>query len=192
MRPAGLNDVVVLLLQTFKGRNQTVDRGKNVCLQRFDCRDVHGGGEGVVGRLGHIDVVVRMQELSACQLVCAVGDDLIGVHVRLCAGAGLPDDEREVLVKLAGDDFVAGRFNDGELLGGHFLGLQRMVCAGGGLFSNAEGTRDFTRHGFQPNADGKILVAALGLCAPVFVGGDTNLTHGVVFNAVFHRVHLRI
>ena len=38
----------------------------------------------------------------------AVGDDLVGVHVRLRARAGLEDDQREVVVELAGDDLVAG------------------------------------------------------------------------------------
>jgi hypothetical protein len=39
--------------------------------------------------------------LAAEQLGGAVGDHLVGVHVGLGAGAGLPDDEREVVVELA-------------------------------------------------------------------------------------------
>ena len=42
----------------------------------------------------------------------AVGDDLIGVHVGLGAGAGLPDNEGEMIIKLAVDDVIGG-FGDG-------------------------------------------------------------------------------
>ena len=37
------------------------------------------------------------------QLAGAIADDLVGVHVGLGAGAGLPDAQGEVLVELAGD-----------------------------------------------------------------------------------------
>ncbi len=40
------------------------------------------------------------------ELVRAVRDDLVGVHVRLRAAAGLPDDERELIVELARDHLV--------------------------------------------------------------------------------------
>ena len=77
-------------------------------------RDVHGGRKGVVRRLAHVDVVVRMHrrlgaELAAEQLVGAVGDDLVDVHVGLGAGAGLPDHQREMVVELAVDDLVRRR-----------------------------------------------------------------------------------
>ena len=42
------------------------------------------------------------------QLDGAVGDHLVGVHVRLRAAAGLPDAQREVVVELAGDHLVGG------------------------------------------------------------------------------------
>ena len=76
---------------------------------RFDLArrgDVHGGREGVVRRLAAVDVIVRVHRrfaaaLAAERLVGEARDDLVGVHVRLGAGAGLPDDERELVVVLA-------------------------------------------------------------------------------------------
>ena len=53
-----------------------------------------------------------MQKLSARDLIAAVGNDLVAVHVGLRAGAGLPDDEREIAVKLALKGLVR-RLNDG-------------------------------------------------------------------------------
>lgn len=136
-------------------------------------RNVHGGGEGVVGRLRPVDVVVGVHRVLAAQLTAcaavvkgvdecegknwrkkarggrqqcrrkeeerktaavarcennkkgndskpvvkaagartgqldgAVGHDLVGVHVRLRAGARLPDAQRKVLVQLALDDLL--------------------------------------------------------------------------------------
>lgn len=42
--------------------------------------------ESIVGTLALIDVVVGMQELFPRHFVAAIGNDLIGVHVRLRSG----------------------------------------------------------------------------------------------------------
>lgn len=72
--------------------------------------DVHGRGEGIVAGLAHIHVVVGVNELApdlpSHVLDCPVGDDFVHVHVRLRAGASLPDDKREVIIELALDDLV--------------------------------------------------------------------------------------
>ena len=75
--------------------------------------NVHGGGEGVVAALGHVDVIVRVDrsltaKLSTQQLDGSVGDDFVGVHVGLSPTARLPDDEGEMfLVQAAGYDLVS-------------------------------------------------------------------------------------
>ena len=126
------------------------------------------------------------QKLSARDLIAAVGNDLVAVHVGLRAGAGLPDDEREIVQKLAGNDLVRRLFNGGKLFFGHFLRTQGAVGARSSLFENAEGMDDLGGHRLDADADGEVVVAALGLCAPVFVCRDANLTHGIVFDAIFH------
>ena len=84
------------------------------------------------------------------------------------------------------EDSNAGGAEGGALFSGHFLRPEAGVCLGGGLFQQAEGMDDLPGHRFPAHTDGEILNGALGLGAPVFVGGDFYLAHGVVFNAVFH------
>jgi len=72
---------------------------------------MHHGGKRVVGRLRHVDVVVRVDggfrsEFAAEKTDCAVGDDFVDVHVELGARASLPYHEREVLVQFALGDFL--------------------------------------------------------------------------------------
>ena len=188
MRPAGFDDAGVFRLQTAERCYQRVDGGDDLVLKRADRRNVHGRRECVVGRLRHIDIIVRVQQLFARDLIAAVGNDLVAVHVRLCAGAGLPDDEREIVQKLAGNDLVRRLLDGGKLFFGHFLRTQGAVGAGSGLFQNAEGMDDLGGHRLNADADREVVVAALGLCAPVFVRRDADITHGIVFDAIFHRL----
>jgi len=51
--------------------------------------------------LDRVDLTVDhhpSQEFFARDLIAAVGNDFVGVHVRLRTGTGLPDDEREMTV----------------------------------------------------------------------------------------------
>ena len=52
-----------------------------------------------------------LTHVAAEHLDGAVRDDFVGVHVRLGAGAGLPDDEREVIVEFAVHHLLR-RFDD--------------------------------------------------------------------------------
>ena len=93
------------IAQGSDGRNDLVDDG-------FGPGDVHRGGEGVVGGLRPVDVVVGVHgrlaaEHAAGHLDGAVGDDLVGVHVGLCARSCLPNAQREVVVELAVDDLLS-------------------------------------------------------------------------------------
>ena len=127
-----------------------------------------------------------MAELLSGDLIRAVGDHLVGVHIGLGAGSGLPDHEREMPVQLAGDHLVGGLRNGPELFVRHFLWAEGVIGGGGGFFQDAEGPDDLRGHGLDPDADREILVAAFGLRAPQAVGGDLHLAHRVVFDAVFH------
>lgn len=74
---------------------------------------MHYCWEGVVGGGGHVDVVVWVDGFlgalfTAEDLDGAVGDDFVGVHVRLGARTGLPDDEGEVVEEGEGGDFFGG------------------------------------------------------------------------------------
>ena len=146
--------------------------------------DVHGGREGVIGRLRHVAVIIRVHRLLGAHLAAeyldgAVGDDLIRIHVGLGAGPGLPDDKGEVLIELAVDHFVGG-LDDGlaeflvELAEGH-------IGFGGRFLDDAERAHD--GGGLFFPADLEIAEAALGLCAPVLVARDLDFPHCVGFSA---------
>ena len=92
-------------------RAQARERGQQRAVDLLERRDVHDRRKHVVRRLAAIDVVVRMDRLlraddAARELDRAVGDHLVGVHVRLRAGAGLEHDQRKFAVPAAVDDFL--------------------------------------------------------------------------------------
>ena len=186
MRAAGLDNVVVLGLKALERADQKLDGGQQLVLNGKHRGNMHGRREGVVGRLAHVDVVVRMAEPRARELIGAVCDDLVGVHVRLRAGAGLPDDERKMAVQLAGDNLVARGADGLELLLRHFFGLEGGVCKRRRLLQNAEGMGDLTRHGLNIHADPEVFAASLRLRRPEAVGRNAHLAHGIVLDPVFH------
>ena len=117
VRPADLDDVLERLRPSAASVSRSLRTdGISRVAERLDGGDVHGRREDVVGRLAHVDVVVGVDlaahpALAAQELAGAVGDHFVQVHVGLRAAAGLPDDERELVVVLAGDHFV-GRGDD--------------------------------------------------------------------------------
>ena len=173
-------------LKSFEGFDQFLRCGQKPVLQTQHRRDVQGGGEGIVGGLAHIHVVVRMAKALTRELVCAVCDDLVCVHIGLGAGAGLPHHQWKMLVQRAACDLGGSLFDDGAFGVSHLLGPERVICPRRRLLKDAEGAGDFPRHGLDPHADGEVFTAALGLRAPVFPGGHFDLAHGIMFDPVFH------
>ena len=114
---ANLDDLLELLLLGLESVLEGDEGRKERLLEVEDGGNVHDGGEGVVGGGAHVDVVVGVDGLLAAHgaaqnLNGAVGDDLVGVHVGLGAGAGLPDNEGEVVDELEGGDLL-GSLLDG-------------------------------------------------------------------------------
>lgn len=113
MGTSNLDDLVEAGLLLGHGVLETAQSRKELLLNLEDGSNVHGGGESVVGRGRHVDVVVGVDWLLGTHgttedLNGAVGDDLVGVHVGLSARAGLPDDEGEVIEELERCDFGGG------------------------------------------------------------------------------------
>jgi hypothetical protein len=81
-------------------------------------RDVHRRGVRVVGALALVHVVVgvhgavALPQRAACKDVRAVRHHFVDVHVALRARPRLPNHQRKLIVKLAGQDFVARRHNE--------------------------------------------------------------------------------
>jgi hypothetical protein len=101
--------------------------GKPVHLheQRIEHRaghDPHGGGEGVIGALAVVDVIVgvdlRVIALLAAQdLLGAVREHLVDVHVERRAGSHMEDVHRELVAERTLQDLVGGLHDGPPLLG---------------------------------------------------------------------------
>ncbi len=171
---------------------QPCQRRQQVPLDRERRGDMHGGRDRVVGRLAHIDVIVRMHrlfgaEFAAERQIGGVGDHLVDVHVGLRAGTGLPHQQREMPVQPAVGDVL--RHRDDRLRAAAVERTEIAVDLGGGALDQAERTHDLDRHAFRTDAE--IVQRALGLRAPQPVGGDSERPEGVAFNAGFCRFSAR-
>src|SRR5688572_15776983 len=155
----------------------------------FSRRNVHRGWKRVVRRLAPVDVIVRMDRLFGAHLAAghldrAVGYDFVRVHVRLRAAAGLPDEEGEVLVKLAVDHLIRGSDDELDLVGRDRL--QLTIDERGGFLQHTQRADHRPRE--MLGADMEVVEGALRLRAPVPVGSDGDGAHGVGFGACTHVV----
>ena len=92
--------------------------------------------------------------------------------------------KRELVVQLAGDDFVGGLHDELRLVGGKFA--QILIHQRAGLLQDAEGANQLRRHGVAPDVE--MQQRALRLRAPVDIRGDFDLPHAVGFDAGARRV----
>jgi len=83
-------------------------------------------------------------QLAAGQFDRAVRDDLVGVHVRLSAAAGLPDAQRKLGVELARGDLLGRLHDQPRLVGGELA--QILIDQGRGLLEQTKGADHRTRH----------------------------------------------
>ncbi len=148
--------------------------------------DMHRGRERIVGGLAEIDMIVRMHRLlraanATQQFTRAIPDHLVQIHVGLGAGAGLPDDQREMPVELPLDDFIgSGRDRIRQL---RLDQLQLEIGERCRFFHHGEGPDQGLRHGFL--ADSEIPQRPLGLRAPIAVLSHLDRTERVRLGA--HR-----
>ena len=183
MRAADLHHAREVLRLGMQRRAQLAHGGQQRALQLDGRGHVHGRGEGVVARLRHVHVIVRVHRLLAAALAPrhldgAVADHLVHVHVALRATAGLPHAERKLAVKLAVRHFLGGRHDQVAQVGGKAAHVGVGLRAGG--LQQAEGMHDGQRHAV---AEWKVVMRTLGLRAPVAVGRNLDGSHGVGFGA---------
>ena len=182
----GFYNALVFFFQPFEGVHQQVDGGEQFVLDSQHGGDMHRGGEGIVGRLAHIDVVIGVEQFFSCDFVAPIGDYFVGVHIGLGTRTGLPHHQGEVVVELPCHHFVTGLADGIQFFVGHFFGFQRVVGHGRRFFQNPESVGDFTGHNLVAHPDAEVFTAPLGLCCPVFVSRHFYLAHGVMFNTIFH------
>ena len=184
MRAADLDHIAVLRAQAVERCRQAADGRQDLLLERDARGHVHGRRERVVRALRAVDVVVRVHERLAQQLIGAVGNDLVDVHIRLRAAAGLPDGKREVAVERAVKDLVTGGLDGTGAAGVEHAELR--IGARRRELHDRERADDLRRD--LLGADAEVFKAALRLRAPVTVGGHTHLAHRIMLQTVFHPV----
>jgi hypothetical protein len=163
-----------------------VVHGPGQALEGPDQGDLGGRRIGVVGRLGLVDVVERVDGLVAAlgvpeDLQGEVGDDLVGVHVGRRAGTALDVVDDELVVQLPASDALAG---GGDRMG--LLGIELAevpVRQGGGFLDGREGIDELVVHADFCAADVEVLQRALGVDSPVGVGGNREVPEEVVLYA---------
>ncbi|EMA65853.1 30S ribosomal protein S5 [Halorubrum kocurii JCM 14978] len=184
VRPAGLDDAVERRLLRLQLGVERFERRHEVLLDGLERRDVHRGRDHVVRGLPVVDVVVRVDDpvadLRARDLGGAVGDDLVGVHVRGGARAGLEHVDGELVVVLARDDLVGG--GDDRVGGVVVDEVQVAVRLRGRLLDDAERADEPPAH--RDPRDREVLDGALGLRAPVGVRRHLHLAEAVLLRAV--------
>src|SRR5258706_13998737 len=114
-------------------------------------------------------------ERCACELAATVRDHFVDVHVELGAAARHPDMQREHVVMLAGENFVAS-LND-QLVTLIVEPLSGMVRSGGGFLQGVVGGDHFSGDLVLPDAE--MLERALGLRAPQLVRRYFNHTEAI-------------
>ena len=74
---------------------------------------MHCCGEGIVGRLTLVNMVVGMHRVFRADgpsryLNSPVGDNFVGVHVGLSSATGLPNSQGEMIIQFSFDHFIGG------------------------------------------------------------------------------------
>jgi len=137
-------------------------------------------GEGIVGRLGHIDVIVGMNgcltsEWGARKLAAPIRNHLIHVHVELRAAPRHPNMEREHVFVAAGDDLIADLNNQHVPLVVEPTACA--ICVGCSFLQDGVCRNHLARHQVLPNAE--MFERPLRLCPPKLGARNIDLTEAV-------------
>ncbi len=187
VRPADLDDAGKRPRLGVERLAQPADRRQQAPDGFLGGRDVHRRRKRVVRRLALIHVIVRVHRLLAAddaagELDRAIRDDLIRVHVRLRPAAGLPDEERKVIVQLALDHFVR---RGGDRAGERARQQTEFgVRLGRGSLQEPERANQRPREVLDPDAE--VVQRPLRLRAPVPVGRHGDVAKAVGFVSGVH------
>lgn len=199
---ANLDDVAESLHFLFE-RSMQASQAREELLGDLDGgSNVHDTGESVVGGGAHVDMVVGVDRLLGSHLTTehlngTVRDNLISIHVRLGTGTGLPDNQREMIQKLARDDLIGSLLNSLSELGIQSVGH---VDGGRGTLEDTERFDDWRGHPVErlvdlevgerpcseyqladyslplPLPSGTDPTAYLWVCAPQYLSEDTSIS----------------
>ena len=185
MGASGL-DHVVELASLFRERVRQGIHLPQQLVQTPERAEADDRRDGIIGALGHVDVVVRLHGLvrvgqaEAQDLVGPVGDHLVDVHVVARARARLERIHDELVRVLAVQDLLC-RLHDGVR---EFRLEQPQVPIDlrGRTLEQRE-RQDENRVG-SPAADLEVVDRALRLRPPQRIRGHLHLTHRVLFDTI--------
>jgi len=168
-----------------EGRDQAVEAGEQGVMAEQQAQ-ADRRGVGVVGRLRHVHVVVRVQvAILALGMTHGferqVGDHLVGVHVGRGAGAALDHVHHELVVVIAADQLRAG-LADRQVLGVAQV-PQLAVGVGGGLLDHGQRDHQFRVVRERHAAEAEVVDCAQRLNPVVGVGGYFEGAKQVFFDA---------
>src|SRR5205823_1948332 len=129
----------------------------------------------VVAGLSSVHVVIGMSARDP-------PDYLVGIHVGRCAAARLENIDDEVSVVGAAGHFIGGYSDGFREIGGKFTQLS--VDLRRRALDQPQRSKESSWE--TESTDREILNRALGLRSVQRVGGNANLAHGVVLDAIFH------
>ncbi len=148
-----------------------------------DQRELAGRGVGVVGRLRMVHVVVRVDEPiiafgMPAELQRPIGDDLVHIHVRRCAGAALQHVDRELVGELAVLDVAACGDDEPCLV---VVDQSELVVGfGTGAFDGRIGPHQLGMGGVRDSRDGEVTERPLRMDAPIHVFRHIHVADAVV------------
>jgi hypothetical protein len=120
----------------------------------------------------------------AGDLAAAVGNNFVYVHVELDAAARHPYMQREHVMMLTAEDFVAN-LND-QIVALLVEALASIMRIGGGFLQDGIGSNHFPGNQILPYVE--VLKRALGLCSPEFVGRNIHFAEAIGFLAKFCHI----
>lgn len=156
-----------------EGLDQAVEAGQQGVVAEQQAQ-ADGGRVGVVGRLRHVHIVVRVQVLVLTLGVAHgfqrdVRDHFVRVHVGGGAGAALDHVHHELLVEIAADQAGAGLADGGVLVFREMAELT--VGVGGGLLDHGQGNDQLRVVRQRHPGEAEVVHGAQGLDAVVGVSG---------------------
>ena len=118
--------------QSGKCISQAVNSREQFVFDLHNCSNVHGSWKSIVGALGHVGMIIWMEDLFACNGISTSCDHFVYIHIGLGAASGLPYGQREVIIQFTSQYFVTGLGNEGKALLIQFT--KTIVCNGCCLF----------------------------------------------------------
>ena len=185
---ADLDDICEFLWFFFKLSMQSSKSRQKNSVGFENCCDMHDSGEAIITRLTSVDMIIRMDRFfsnfSAKNLCWSVGNDLIGVHVWLSSWTSLPNNKREVSIKLSWNHLIRS-FNDGIRYS--LLEAIANIDFSTAFFKDAESADNGYWHAISVSGNIEVLNRSLSLSCPVTIGRYLNGSESVSFLSEFRE-----